>query len=246
MLIAKNIRQLRLNKSITQEELAERIGVTGQAVSKWERDECYPDITLLPGLANYFGVTLDKLVGMDELNNENLRRNIDAKISDLSKEGNYREAVEYAEQMLKNHPNDYGLMGSVAQLSALDGIVNERTIRLCELAAENDANEKRRATTIAGLCVLYKMNNEIKKAQNLALIRPHCRESRELLYPKFLEQPERDVYLREHIPFLLLDIASMIKNNESTSDMHTIRVGDYNNHISTEDSINIIKEFLMD
>ena len=54
MHIAKNLRRLRLDKGLTQEELAERVGVTGQAVSKWERDECYPDITLLPGLANCF------------------------------------------------------------------------------------------------------------------------------------------------------------------------------------------------
>ncbi len=65
--LAQNIRRLRLEQGLTQEELAERFGVTGQAVSRWEREECYPDITLLPGLANLFGVTLDKLMGMEEL-----------------------------------------------------------------------------------------------------------------------------------------------------------------------------------
>ena len=56
MLIARNLKRLRLDMGLTQEDLAERVGVTGQAVSKWERDECYPDITLLPGLANCFDV----------------------------------------------------------------------------------------------------------------------------------------------------------------------------------------------
>lgn len=48
---------------LTQEGLAQKIGVTNQAVSKWEADQCCPDIMLLPVLADVFGVTLDELFG---------------------------------------------------------------------------------------------------------------------------------------------------------------------------------------
>lgn len=54
---------LRKEKGITQEELAQAIGVTNQAVSKWESAQCCPDIQLLPDLADYFGVSIDELMG---------------------------------------------------------------------------------------------------------------------------------------------------------------------------------------
>ncbi len=60
-LIGKKIRNLRKNKGITQEELAEILSVTGQAVSKWETGISVPDISMLPIIARYFGITMDEL-----------------------------------------------------------------------------------------------------------------------------------------------------------------------------------------
>lgn len=57
------IGQYRRKLNITQEELARKLGVSNQAVSKWESDQCYPDIMLLPQLADIFSVSLDELFG---------------------------------------------------------------------------------------------------------------------------------------------------------------------------------------
>ena len=57
-----HIRSLRKQNNLTQAQLADQLGVTDKAVSKWERDLSYPDLTLFPGLANILGVTVDDLL----------------------------------------------------------------------------------------------------------------------------------------------------------------------------------------
>ena len=60
--IGKRIVSLRKDKGLKQEELAEMLGVSGQAVSKWENDQTCPDISLLPQLARILGITVDELL----------------------------------------------------------------------------------------------------------------------------------------------------------------------------------------
>ena len=60
--MGNRISQLRKEKGITQEDMAEKLGVTPQAVSKWENDISYPDILLLPKIAEMLGVTVDELL----------------------------------------------------------------------------------------------------------------------------------------------------------------------------------------
>ena len=60
--IGKRIQKLRKSKGLTQEELAEKLGLSSQAVSKWETDASCPDISLLPQLCQLLGVTADELI----------------------------------------------------------------------------------------------------------------------------------------------------------------------------------------
>ena len=68
MTIGKRIAALRKEKGLTQEELADHMGVSPQAVSKWENDQTCPDISALPKLARLLGVSVDELLeGKQEL-----------------------------------------------------------------------------------------------------------------------------------------------------------------------------------
>ncbi len=63
--LGERIKELRHRDGRTQEALANELGVTPQAVSRWEKELCYPDMGMIPSIANYFGVSIDELFGYD-------------------------------------------------------------------------------------------------------------------------------------------------------------------------------------
>lgn len=63
--LGERIKELRLHDGRTQEALAGKLGVTAQAISRWEKGICYPDMELVPSIANCFGVTIDELFGYE-------------------------------------------------------------------------------------------------------------------------------------------------------------------------------------
>jgi len=65
MNVGNNIKQLRRQKKLTQVQVAEELGVSYQAVSKWENDISAPDIALLPAIAELFGVSIDALFSVN-------------------------------------------------------------------------------------------------------------------------------------------------------------------------------------
>ncbi len=68
--LGENIKRLRHEKGITQETLADFLSVSFQSVSRWERGESYPDITLLPAISNFFGISIDELMGVNRVRDE--------------------------------------------------------------------------------------------------------------------------------------------------------------------------------
>lgn len=100
MTLGKTIAALRREKAMTQEALATALGVTNQAVSKWELDTCCPDIQLLPKLADLFSVSLDALFGREP------RLAGPAPVSDLPWEddGVLRAVIYVGHSMVLGHP----------------------------------------------------------------------------------------------------------------------------------------------
>lgn len=75
--LGAKIRELRHRDGRTQEVLAEALGVTSQAVSRWEANGSYPDMEMVPAIANYFGITIDELFGYRNDRDEKIGKIID-------------------------------------------------------------------------------------------------------------------------------------------------------------------------
>ena len=105
--IGANIKRLRMKENITQEQLSIAMNVTCAAVSKWERGETYPDITLLQPLAYFFGVTLDELMGYDQ---EKIQAQIYEIIALYRKHWDDETGREIIVKAYRDYPNDYWIM----------------------------------------------------------------------------------------------------------------------------------------
>ena len=62
----KNLKLLRLEKELSQKQLAEKVNVSQQSINKYENQNCEPDIDMLISMADYFGTTVDYLIGKDD------------------------------------------------------------------------------------------------------------------------------------------------------------------------------------
>jgi Predicted transcriptional regulators len=94
MTFAENIRKFRTARGLTQEALGEQVGLSGQAVSKWETSDAYPDPTLLPTLADALGVTVDALFGHEVHSKERLSEDFAAMLRDTPAEDRTRLRFE--------------------------------------------------------------------------------------------------------------------------------------------------------
>lgn len=200
--LSENLRNYRILKNLTQEDVAEYLGITPQSVSKWERGESYPDITLLPALANIFETSIDLLVGMDTIRAEGTQYNIHNKAVTYQRNGDYDSAEKTYRDALLIYPNKPGMILGLASTLALKDNTSE-AIELIEKGLPLSVDEKQKATMRATLCFLYLKAGFDEKAKKLASELPHERESREVIQP-LIHQGLSEGEINEYIRYILL------------------------------------------
>jgi transcriptional regulator with XRE-family HTH domain len=113
--IGNKIKQLRYKSGFTQEQLASKLGISSQSVSKWETSVSMPDITLLPLLAEEFGVSIDELFDLapeQTLNRIEKRMEQEEELSgDI-----FKEYEEFLKMQLSEHKDDARILGLLAEL----------------------------------------------------------------------------------------------------------------------------------
>ena len=180
--LSENLKKYRILKNLTQEDVAEYLGITPQSISKWERGECFPDITLLPALANIFETSVDLLIGMDTIRAEETRYNIHKTATEYQQAGDLDSAEKVYRDALLIYPNKPGMILGLAGVLALKGH-SEYAIELIERGLPISVNEKQKSTMRATLCFLYLKCGKPHKANSLASELPHARKCRENIQP---------------------------------------------------------------
>ena len=177
MSIGTTIKKLRRDRNITQEQLAELLNVSTNAVSQWECDKTMPDISHLPVLANIFEVSADVLLEIDiskSKKQEEIKEFV-AKHTELFSLGKTAERLKLCREMQKKYPNDetvrYYLM-RVLQNGYQDECHDE-IVMLGEQLLES-TNLEYRTGAIRGLCFTYLHNGDRAKALQYAdMLPPH-------------------------------------------------------------------------
>lgn len=180
------IKKLRAENNVTQDTLATAIGVTPQAISRWESEGGYPDIELLPALADFFSVSTDELLGYKLSEREEELANIKKELRRLAEVGTHQEKLSFARDAFVKFPNDSKIKVYLAAC-LLDEWSNTRgksliqeSETLCLSVIDDCRDEDVRYEAIFTLSSIYNELGEIKKARSaLELLSPmkYCRET---------------------------------------------------------------------
>ena len=175
MSIGTTIKKLRRDRNITQEQLAELLGVSTNAVSQWECDKTAPDISHLPVLANIFEVSADVLLEIDiaKSKKQSEIKEFTVKYAELHSQGKTAERVQLSRMMQKKYPNDetvcYYLMRALQ-----NGDIDEYFDEIVMLGEQllDSASMEYRTGAIRGLCFTYLHKGDRAKALQYANMLP--------------------------------------------------------------------------
>lgn len=199
--IGKMLRRLRRERELTQEEMAGHLGISFQAISKWERGEGYPDITLLPLLANYFSVSVDYLLDMNGIAERERYDDINSRWMENRAAGRHEDNVELMRGALREYPNDPLMLVQLsASLERLAGAaesekerrellrqsveVQERILRCCD-------DCEVRGATMYNICFSYEKLGEHDRAVEQAKKLPNLYKARENALAALLQGEEK-------------------------------------------------------
>ena len=148
MTLGKKIRQLRRDQGMSQQALSDKLGVTAQAVSKWENETSYPDISMLPSLASVFGVQIDDLFEYSrDKQMEKISNMIELKANITNKE--FADAESFLLREIERNPEDHESNSMLADLYCTQAIMlNRKAVHYGKAALALEPNSKFDLNTI--------------------------------------------------------------------------------------------------
>ena len=203
MSFGQTIKSLRRKANMTQENLAELLSISPQAISRWETDAAMPDISLLPPLANLFHVTTDHLLGMETYQKDLRKAEFDEAFHKYWEHDDKEKNYQIALRAVAEYPGDFRYLHWLASNEWYVGYsvkycgtekekeLLESSIHHCLMILENCDDTYLRNQAISGLVYANKSLNRIDEAKKYALMYPEAPEtSRESLLAVCLKGDE--------------------------------------------------------
>ena len=228
--IGENLKKQRKLRELTQEQLADILGVSFQSISKWERGEGYPDIELLPTIAEYFGITTDELMGIKEIRDSADVKKILDKAKDNMSKGLIEENIKLLAEAVKIHPNNYKLLERYAlnlTFVAIDSESEEsrrnnlKAVEIAERILAECTDPEIRNIMQGELCIYYRNLGEDDKALEAAGKLPTMWKSREVIQMNILKgddlvkHTQSNIYQLTNIMFLCLQTMADINAKDN-------------------------------
>ncbi len=241
--IGTKIKELRKRDGRKQEDLARALGVTCQAISRWEANGGYPDIEMIPAIANYFNVSIDVLFGYSKDREEKLKIILSKAEKAISGQGDMTECVEMlraAAEEFPSEPKVYMNLGFALDLLGWkkhgarsytkDGsdyafedtdynsqnVYWQEGLSAYEKALTLDITSEDRDVLIQRMVLYYAKMGYLDKATTLASKQNSLLMSREILLSLANEGEMRDKYQGEAIIEILTALKSIIVNSVCT------------------------------
>lgn len=249
--IGENIKRLRRTKGITQENLAEHMHVSTAAVSKWERNETLPDISMVIPLASYFGVSTDELLGLDAAKNEEKISHYLEEANHLAALGKAYERFDLITNAYNEFPNDWRIIEIYMWELNYDPnctepygneVHKEELYRLCERVLDECIIEKIRYTALSIIGGLYILDGEKEKAIETAKRLPNywTTEGEELEHSHDCDHGEEDEWfaqLRENI----WDLTSLFQVKIRNAALHAKDIDPHEQIKNFKKAVSLIK-----
>ena len=215
------IKQLRLKNKVTQDQLATFLGVTPQAISRWEAENGYPDIEFLPSLAEFFSVSTDDLLGINLTDREKRLAEIYDEILKQRELGTGKETLSYARQILAEFPSNekiqINLANNLCRAHMWDDEPDVDALkeaeRIYRTVIEKTTDEHIRYRAIQSLVSLYSngFKNEFKVEQTVELL-PPLKYSREDVKAWAFEGEKAIYYQQDYIEKLTDTLGTQLQD----------------------------------
>ena len=194
------------------------MGVTPQAISRWESEGGYPDIELLPALADFFSVSTDELLGYKLSEREQELADIKKEMERLSEVGSVEERVAYARKAFARYPNDYEIRDNLAVCLYFvwdenhDEALFKEIEALLKSVADECNDEDIRYNAINTLIALYGEGKHCDKAKELVNRLTPMKYCREFTLSNGIGDGNNELYRQDEIDKLTDALGVTIRN----------------------------------